>query len=160
MQSYPTYFNNGYANFMPYQPQQMPQYVDRMSQLQGMQQQLQPVQQHTPGLIGRIVENFDAITANDVPMDGNGAVFVKNDGSEIQIRNWTSQGTIATSRFKPVQNAQVDNSATAGETPAEKTYKELEGMFQKRFDELDGKLERLEKAIAKKVKREVVSDDE
>ena len=160
MQNYPTYLNSGYGAFMPYPQQQMPAYMDRIAQLQAMQQPMQTAPQHVPGLSGIIVESFDVITANDVPMDGNGAVFIKNDGSEIQIRNWTSQGTISTSRFKPVQNTQADNSATNAENASEKPYRELGDIFLKRFDELDGRLERLEKSIVKRVKKEVASDDE
>lgn len=100
-------------NYQPYQngiyqqPQMYPQQMDRIAQLQAMQQSLHPTQMPTSyqGLMGRIVDDFGVISANDVPMDGNGAVFIKRDGSEVQIRNWTANGTIATTSYMPVLEA-------------------------------------------------------
>lgn len=51
---------------------------------------------------GKIVDDFNSITASDIPMDGNPATFIKRDGSEIQLRTWTSNGTISTTSYKPV----------------------------------------------------------
>ena len=66
--------------------QQYPQFAQPM--------QFQPqISQHL-GLNGAIVDDFGVISANDVPMDGNGAIFIKKDGSEIQLRNWTANGKI------------------------------------------------------------------
>lgn len=44
------------------------------------------------GMSGRYVNDFSEITANDVPMNGQGEVFVKNDLSEVQIRAWNANG--------------------------------------------------------------------
>lgn len=125
MNQYQPYSMNN--NYMPYQngmyqqPQMYPQQMqnpqmDRLAQLQAMQQSLQPAQMQPAyqGLFGRVVDDFGAITANDVPMNGLGAVFIKKDGSEVQIRSWTANGTIATTSYMPVlepQNGSVGDSA-------------------------------------------------
>lgn len=108
MSAYPPYsfqpqqMNNPYQG--GYQPMQNP-YMAQMGQYQqSFQPQVQQVQQQQPvGLNCRIVDDFNSIVANDVPMDGNGAFFVKRDGSEVQHRNWAANGTIVTTQYKPVQ---------------------------------------------------------
>lgn len=168
MQTYPNYSMNGYSPYqMPiyqqsYQPQMMQQpYMDRMAQLQNMQQNLQSQapSPSIPGLVGRLVEDFNVITANDVPMDGNGAIFVKNDGSEIQLRNWTAQGTIATSRFKPVLEERTENVASDNTKRSDEHFTALQTTFMQRFDSLEQRFEKLEKSLSKKTKKEG-SDDE
>lgn len=110
MSNYPPYsfqqqqMNNPYQG--SYQPMQNP-YMAQMGQYQqNFQPQVQQVQQppqQPVGLNCRIVDDFNSIVANDVPMDGNGAFFVKRDGSEVQHRNWAANGTIVTTPYKPVQ---------------------------------------------------------
>ena len=142
---YPTY------NFQPQNP-----YIDRYAQNQAMQQmnqvQNQQVQQ-LQGLNGRIVDDFSMITANDVPMDAMGALFIKSDGTEIQRRVWTSNGTIATSRFKPVLEEQATN-LPHGE---EKTKFDLSDAsteaFMKRFDDITERLDKMEKSFGKTTSR-------
>lgn len=63
----------------------------------------QPVQQQPQGIVGKIVNDFSELTANDVPMNGSAAFFPKADGSELQVRSWTANGTIQTVVYKPVQ---------------------------------------------------------
>lgn len=93
----PQQMNNPYQNYG--QPMQNP-YMAQMGQYQ---QNFQPQVQQI-GLNGKIVENFNSITGNDVPMDGIGAIFFKNDGSEIQHRIWNAtNGSIITTSYKPVQ---------------------------------------------------------
>lgn len=112
MQNYPNFSQpmmNPYQNNFQPAPIQNP-YMDRMNQLQQYQQnlQMQPqqisgaVQQQPAGLNCRIIDDFNLIVANDVPMDGNGAVFMKRDGSEVQWRNWAANGTIVTTSYLPV----------------------------------------------------------
>lgn len=120
----PQFMNYSQPTMNPYQnnytqPMQMQNpYMDRMNQLQQYQQslQMQPMQmpnanqpQHM-GLNCRIIDDFNSIVANDVPMDGNGAVFMKRDGSEVQWRNWAANGTIITTSYLPV----IDQNQTEG----------------------------------------------
>ena len=115
-------------------------------------QQTQQIQQ-VQGLNGRIVDDFGTITANDVPMDAMGALFIKSDGTEIQRRVWTSNGTIATSRFKPVLEKQTNN-LPHGE---EKTKFDLSDAsteaFMKRFDDITERLDKMEKSFGKTTSR-------
>lgn len=141
------------------QPMQMQNpYMDRMAQLQQYQQNLNmsptqmsgasQMQQQIPGIIGRVVNDFGEITANDVPMDGRSAVFPKSDMSEIQVRAWSADGKIVPVTYIPVLENQPKNP-----TPNEEKLKiglsdEVAGAFMQRFDELSGKIEQLEKSIA------------
>lgn len=78
---------------------QEPQYMQTMQMAQPMQQV-----SYVPNQIpGAIVNDFSQITANDVPMNGMGAFFFKQDGKEIQLRSWAANGTIQTTIFKPIQ---------------------------------------------------------
>lgn len=111
---------NLYQNYNP--PMQQNPYLERLNQLQQYQQQNMQMQQpqfpaqstQAPGIIGRIVNDFSEITANDVPMNGNAAFFPKADGSELQVRSWTSSGTIQTVVYKPVFE---QNGADSTNTP-------------------------------------------
>lgn len=92
-------------NNQPYAPQMYQQpnpYMERLNNLQQFQQQIQmPTQQIMPqGVMARFVDGFESITANDVPMNG-GAIFVKNDGSEVQVRQWNANGTISMTSYLP-----------------------------------------------------------
>ena len=142
---YPTY------NFQPQNP-----YIDRFAQNQAMQQinqvQNQPVQQ-LQGLNGRIVDDFSIITANDVPMDAMGALFIKSDGTEIQRRVWTSNGTIATSRFKPVFEEQANNLPQGIEKSVFDLSEASTEVFMKRFDEITERLDKMEKSFGKTTTR-------
>lgn len=109
MSAYPNYsfqpqqMNNPYQG--GYQPMQNP-YMAQMGQYQqNFQPQVQQVtqQQQTQGLICKPVVDASNVSPNDVPMDGNAAVFPKNDFSEIYVKSWTPNGTIQTIVYKPVQ---------------------------------------------------------
>ena len=145
---YPNY------NFQPNQIQNP--YIDRFAQNQAMQQmnqiQNQPVQQ-LQGLNGRILDDFGTITANDVPMDAMGALFIKSDGTEIQRRVWTSNCTIATSRFKPVLEEQVNNLPQGEEKAKFDLSDASTEAFMKRFDDITERLDKMEKSFGKTTTR-------
>lgn len=110
MAQYPTYSfqqpqMNPYQN--SYQPMQNP-YMAQMGQYQqNFQPQVQQIQQtqqqQAQGLICKPVVDASNVSPNDVPMDGNAAVFPKNDFSEIYVKSWTPNGTIQTIVYKPIQ---------------------------------------------------------
>lgn len=108
MVQYPNYslqpqqMNNPYQNYN--QPMQNP-YIGQMGQYQqNFQPQVQHVQaQQTQGLVCKPVVDASNVSPNDVPMDGNPAVFPKNDFTEIYLKSWTPNGTIQTIVYKPVQ---------------------------------------------------------
>lgn len=107
----PPYANQNFYNPNPYmnnfgQPSMQNQYMDRLNQLQQYHQGLQqPVQQpamHPQGIIGRAVNDFSEIKADDVPMNGTPAIFIKNDLSEIEVRVWGKDGLIRPTSYKPI----------------------------------------------------------
>lgn len=120
-----------------FQQQTQYQYIERFAQNQRIQQmnlqnqQVQPMQR----LNGRIVDDFNIITANDVPMDATGALFIKSDGTEIQRKVWTSNGTIATSRFKLVLTEQADLTQGEKRTKFDPSV-EFTETYMKRFDDI------------------------
>lgn len=149
------YFPQPMMNPNPYQnnfnqPMQMQNpYIDRMNQLQQYQQNLQMQQPQMTGAapaaqpIGlncRIVDDFNAITANDVPMDGNGAVFMKRDGSQLQWRNWAANGTIVTTAYLPVIDANNEQNTSIPQndfTALNEDVKALREEISARFDKLE-----------------------
>ncbi len=116
--------------------QQYPQFAQPM--------QFQPqISQHL-GLNGAIVDDFGVISANDVPMDGNGAIFIKKDGSEIQLRNWTANGTIQTTSYKPVLEPNFENETN----PRQMDFDGLYSDFREFREEITERFDRLEKSMA------------
>lgn len=150
MQAYPNYsqpmMNNPYQNYG--QPMQNP-YMAQMGQLQQYQQSLQSQVQQQPqqsmGLNCRIVDDFSLITANDVPMDGNGAFFAKRDGSEVQHRNWTSNGTIVSTSYKPIQ---TENQSEATNTP-KMDFNALNEDVRALREDILARLDAIEKSVSK-----------
>ena len=125
-------------------------YMDRMAQLQQYQQNLQPAQmpgtypQQPQGIIGRAVNDFSEITANDVPMDGRSAIFPKNDMSEIQVRTWGNDGKIITTSYKPIlehQNQMADISILESEKLKIGLSDDVTDAFMKRFDDIEKRLD-------------------
>lgn len=107
-------YQNGYNPMLSPQQrlaQMEMQYPQFSQQNQFMQQ---PVQQQTQGIVGKIVNDFSELTANDVPMNGSAAFFPKADGSELQVRSWTANGTIQTVVYKPVQ---LENTSDGANIP-------------------------------------------
>jgi hypothetical protein len=102
---------------------------------------------------GRVVDSFDSITANDVPMDNSGAIFVKRDNSEIQHRIWNADGTIKTTSYKPIVDVLDDKmvNLSSGETELKFALSDevTEGIMNK-FDEVMKKIDGLEKSIVPK----------
>lgn len=157
---------NPYQNYNP--PMQQNPYLERLNQLQQYQQQNMQMQQpqfpgqpaQTPGIIGRIVNDFSEITANDVPMNGNAAFFPKADGSELQVRSWTSSGTIQTVVYKPVFE---QNGAEGINTP-QMDFNALNEDVRALREEISARFDRLEQSMAKpsgnRSKKAEVSADE
>ena len=142
MQQYPNYWANNYQQY------QQPVYPGQMMQSQQLPYvQQAPVQQAPPGLSARIVDDFNAITANDVPMDGNGALFIKKDGSEIQLRNWTSQGTIAKNVFKPIQIDEPKEMSTGDNKTEIRLSDDVLAVLREHYEKINKRFDVLEKAI-------------
>lgn len=83
-------------------------------------------------LSGRVINNSDDITPQEVPMDGSVSLFPQQDYSCIYAKSWTKEGTIATMKFVPEQ----PQAATEQKSPLEE-----------RLDRIDQKLEALDKKL-------------
>lgn len=77
---------------------QQPMYSGYQYQQPQYQQYIQQVQNTLPG---RIVDDIATVGANEVPMDGSKAVFMKSDGTMMYVRQWQPNGTISTVAYKP-----------------------------------------------------------
>lgn len=118
------------------------------SQMPGASQQ--QIQQIPAVLNGRIVDDFSTLNANDVPMDGNGAVFIKRDASEIQWRNWAANGTIVTTSYKPVlekNDQEGTNIPQMDFNVLSEDVRALRGDVSEWINELVGKIDKLEKSM-------------
>lgn len=132
----PLYPNYLMTNYMYQQP--MPQ-VPQMPQM--------PMQNF--GLNGKIVDDFNAITANDVPMDSFGAIFIKADGTEIQRKVWDKNGRIITVPFKAVTEGFGGQSYNLSEAQS-KFDTEAFNVLNSKIDRLS---ERLDEALKNKVSK-------
>ena len=97
------------------------------------------------GLNCRFVDDFNAIVANDVPMDGNGAIFVDRNGAEMQWRNWTPNGTIQTIVYKPVQ---PENQSEATNIP-QMDFNALNEDVRALREDIMARLDSIEKSVSK-----------
>lgn len=121
---------NPYQNYYPtYNPYQQNYYA-----------------QPQPGIVTKTVDDFGYITANDVPMDGNGAIFIKKDGSEIQRRVWTAQGNIIVTSYLP-QIATQNDSAVNVSSETEKSnlgaFNEFTEAFNEKMKSLNDKIDKI-----------------
>lgn len=91
-------YNNSYSN-MPFYGNYPNPYNMQMQQNMQPYQNQQIMQQS--GLVGRVVNSLEEITANDVPMN-NAAYFPKSDKQEIYLKAWNANGTISTLVYKLV----------------------------------------------------------
>lgn len=124
-------------------------YMDRMAQLQNYQQSLQqPIQpqiSQPQGLIGRAVNDFSEIKADDVPMNGTPAVFIKNDMSEIEVRVWCKDGLIRPTSYKPI----LEQNQSDGTNIPQNDFTALNEGINAFREEILARLDSIEKSVAK-----------
>lgn len=111
--------------------------------------QQQPIQQPMQqiGISGRYVNDFGEISASDIPMNGP-AIFAKNDRSEIQIREWSPNGQIVTTLYKPYfepKTDEVNNVSNAVQQPLFDVKSEVIEPIFERISALEDKLDKLGK---------------
>lgn len=147
-QNYFPQMNNGYGYGQrvpiqqPYQQRvDYPQNYQQMPmQMSNSSQQMRPTQ---AGLNGRIVQNAEMITVNDIPMDCTAAVFPKQDMSEIYVKYWDNTGLIRTIVFKPVLENSPNNLSETGEKMFLSLSEDFKTAFMERFDSLENRLNEL-----------------
>lgn len=111
----------------------------------GQQVQVQPQSQfqsfqNVGSISGRTVNDFNEITANDVPMNGEPATFIKRDLSEIQVRMWNSNGQITMTSYKPYideKKSDVTNVSNEDIKTLSQGFNEFKEDILGRFDKLD-----------------------
>lgn len=118
--------SNMYGNSQPYLTsygQQM-----GMNQSQQMMQQQQPPQQ--PSYIpGRVIAQESDIVPNEVPNDGNFAVFVQQDLSTIYAKTWGGDGLIKTNVYKLVpQEVSGEETKEDGVNPMDLILERLDNI--------------------------------
>lgn len=154
------YQNNIYTQ-MPYGQQQygvnsyIPYMQPRFQQpevqvpVQQVQQQTPQVQQMPRGLNGMVVQAIENVTADCVPMDGSAAFFPKQDLSEIYVKSWCADGTIRTLTYKPVQPNTPKEVQADTDKMASGLAQNVTEVFERYFNELSEKIDRLELSIAR-----------
>jgi hypothetical protein len=90
-------------------------------------------------LAGKMVADFGNVTANDIPMDAQGAIFVKADGTEIQRRIWGNDGIIRVTSYFPQNDVLNQNTNTLSS--------ETEKLKFEPFNEVTGHIERIEERL-------------
>lgn len=114
----------------------------------------QPImyQQTASSLNGRMVDSFDSITANDVPMSGI-SIFPTNDLSQIAIKRWTPQGTIQTNfykAFEPTLEPKTDILSTEAEKSPYDDFRVVIDGLKSEIETLNSKIDKLMPTTTKK----------
>lgn len=165
MQTWQNYYQNptpAYQqnfNSVPYAPVQ--QRYPQMEQAYPQYGQQPQIQQQNFGLNGKVVDNAELITANDVPMDGNVAVFPKKDFSEIYAKSWKADGTIQTITYKPVLEQKESGAANTPPVDLSGLYEDVKAIREEiaeRFDRLEKSMTNpMTKASGSRTKKEADS---
>lgn len=165
MSNYPVYSfqqpqMNPYQN--SYQPMQNP-YMAQMQYQQNFQPQVQqlqqPQQQQAQGLICKPVVDASNVSPNDVPMDGNAAVFPKNDFTEIYVKSWTPNGTIQTIVYKPVQPENQSESTNIPQMDFNALNEDVRALREDIIARLDNIENSMSKPNTRGKKSEAVADE-
>ncbi len=133
----PYYFQNQFQQ--PQTPQYIPQTIMQIN--------------------GRLIDNIESVSANDVPMTGI-SVFPKADMSEVYIKSWQPNGTIQTLRFlpyKPIENVKADTLLSNDTEPPKWASMEVTDGIMNRLDSIEERLDKLAKSG--KAKNEPKSDN-
>lgn len=137
-------------NYNPYQQQQQPMnYNPVFTNYPQIAQNIPQRIQQEPQIMGKIVQNAEMITANDVPLNGSVAFFPKQDLSEIYAKSWTADGVIHTMTFKPIQNEEVGNLSTESTESQIGAILNVTDGLEKTLNEIVSKIDNLEKNLAK-----------
>lgn len=158
MQPYPN--PNYFIQYQQPQYQQMQSpYMDRLQQLQAQQMFPAQISVTNQGIMAKLVDSFDSITANDVPMSG-GALFVKSDGSEIERRVWNADGTISKTAYLP-HIVDLETQAVKISSEEEKTkfdaFNEVLKDIQEDVRALNEKIDKINKPT--RSKKEAAEDE-
>lgn len=148
MSAYPNYsfqpqqMNNPYQNYQSMQNPYMAQMGQYQQNFQPQIQQPQP-QQQTTGLVGRVVNDFSEVKADDVPMNGTPAIFIKGDMSEIEVRIWGNDGLIHPTPYKPI----LEQNQSDGTNMPQMDFNALNEDVRALREDIKGVREMIEKSM-------------
>ena len=138
-----------FMNYLPTPTHSYPQmmgmsnfYNDRIAQLQQYQQNL-----NTFSALGKIVENEDVVKTTDIPMDGNMYYFPRADGSVIYGKQWLANGTTRLLNFKPIFDAEPNNSTTSTLEAENGANNGVTDVLLEQLKSVNERLERIENNI-------------
>lgn len=125
---------------------------------------LQNTQQNINNVPTQVVSDFSNVQVSSVPMDANGALFIKNDRSEIQAKYWTQDGKINTISYLPQIQNEVSNSSTEEIKAQNNAFNEFTDVFNDKINTLFNRLDTIEdllsvKSTKRTAKKEVVTDE-
>jgi hypothetical protein len=84
------------------------------------------------GLPGKIINSYNEITPNDVPMNGSVGVFLQSDYSCIYAKAWTSDGTITTVKYVPEKSPQQESKPEPSNDDIMKQLDDIKKMLKSR----------------------------
>lgn len=139
-------YNYGYYPYQQYQQQYPYQQYSNVIHVQNQSQ----------GVFGKVVDSFDTISANDVPMSGEPTTFVKRDLSEVQVRMWSPNGQIMTTSFKPSESKNDVQMTNVSTNEIKSLYETLDSLQTG----LNARLDKIEEYFSKQnAKRGAKSDE-
>lgn len=162
MQYYPNYYQtiaNQEANIQRQiegLTQQLQQTQNLRNQMMQYQNQQIPIQQNNSQIqpiSTQFVDDFDTISVNSIPMDNQGALFVKRDGTEIQMKRWNSNGQIVSTSYLPQIQNSVANSSTDNEKSKFGLSEDFVATFKEQMQAVMDRLDMLEDVVNNKTKR-------
>ena len=108
---------------------------------------LQNTQNSYNGINGKYVNDFSEITASDVPMGGQPSIFVRNDRSEVQLREWSPNGQIISTVYVPYIDTKQQEKQPESATPQIDVNTEIIAPIFEKISVLEEKLDKLSKPV-------------
>lgn len=109
---------------------------------------------------------MEEITANDVPMNGNYAIFPKSDMTELYAKAWDATGKIKTIIFKPEPDKNVKNDILNADFDKKSQKEDFKSVISPFFESLNARLDNLEHSLGDKAapgkaraKKEAATDE-
>lgn len=153
-----------YQQYYPTQYQQNLQ--NQIQNLQNQQVQYQAMlnQQSMNQVPTMITNDFNSISVNNIPMDNNGALFIKSDRSEIVSKHWMPDGTVKTTLYLPQIENRVDNVSQEQIKGQNDAFNEFTDVFNDKINSLFNRLDTIEDLLSVKptkrtAKKEVSADE-
>lgn len=121
-------------------------------------------QQNINNVPTQVVSDFSTVQVSSVPMDANGALFIKNDRSEIQAKYWTQDGKINTIVYLPQIQNEGNNSSQEEIKRQNDAFNEFTEAFNEKINTLFNRLDTIEdllsvKSTKRTTKKEVVDNE-